>query len=271
MKPVLKWAGGKSRLAGQIAEVFEGRCEGTYFEPFLGSAAVYLHLRARGLVGPAVLSDANAKLVEVHRAVQQRVDDVLAELERLPGEDWRERYYDIRESYNEGPFVGPAHAARLLWLNRAGYNGLYRENRQGRFNVPIGRYARLSLPDAAHFQRVSSLLEGAEIYHASFEDVMARAGGRDQVYCDPPYVPLTATACFTGYCGSPFGLVQQRRLAAIAREAALKGARVVLSNHDLPLVRDELYPSAQGSRRPCTEKPLPTKYGALGSTVTSSL
>lgn len=248
MKPVLKWAGGKSRLAGQIAEVFAGRCEGTYFEPFLGSAAVYLHLRERGLVERAVLSDANAKLVAVHQAVRDRLDDVLAELDRLPREDWRERYYDVREAYNEGPFEGPGHAARFLWLNRAGYNGLYRENRQGRFNVPVGRYARLSLPDVEHFRKVSALLQSAEIRHASFEDVLAQAGRRDQVYCDPPYVPLTATACFTGYCSSPFGLEQQQQLAEDAHKAAQKGAHVVLSNHDLPVVRNELYPNDKGFR-----------------------
>ena len=161
MKPVLKWAGGKARLAPKIAEVFGEPCRGTYYEPFLGSGAVYLHLKAAGKVEQAVLADANPKLVAVHRAIRDTLDAVFEELKALPDEDWRERYYDVREAYNVGPFEGPRHAARFLWLNRAGYNGLYRENRSGRFNVPVGRYAALRLPAEEHFRKVSGALAGS--------------------------------------------------------------------------------------------------------------
>ncbi len=242
----MKWAGGKARLAGQICDAFQDPCEGTYYEPFVGGASVFLHRKAAGRVGRAVLTDANPKLVEVHVQLRDRVDDVLAEIERLPVDDWRERYYDVRETYNTAKCKGPAHAARFLWLNRAGFNGLYRENRSGAFNVPVGRYARLSFPSPAEFHAVSALLADAEIRVADFKEALARAGEGDQVYCDPPYVPLTATACFVGYCSEPFGLKEQKALALAARRAAFKGARVVLSNHDLPLVRNELYPSASG-------------------------
>ena len=244
----MKWAGGKSRLAKQIAAVLGEPCKGTYFEPFVGSAAVYLHLKSAGLIDRAVLADANAKLVAVHRAVRDDVEGVLRELAGLPSDDWRERYYDVRQRFNEGPHDGTAHAARFLWLNRAGYNGLYRENRKGEYNVPVGRYSALRLPDADHFRCVSGLLQGAEIVTASFEEILPRASEGDQIYCDPPYVPLTDTACFTGYCCKPFGLSDQRHLAVHARRAAMKGARVVLSNHDLPVVRNELYPCAKGFR-----------------------
>ena len=248
MKPVLKWAGGKARLAPKIAEVFKRPCKGTYYEPFLGSGAVFLHLKAAGLIERAVLSDANPKLVAVHRAVRDVVDDVLDALERLPKEDWRERYYDVREAYNQGPFSGPTHAAHFLWLNRAGYNGLYRENRKGRFNVPVGRYAALRLPSEERFREVSEALQGTDLREASFEEVIREAGRRDHVYCDPPYVPLTETARFTGYCSRPFGITEQRLLAEVAREAGHAGAKVVLSNHDLPVVRNELYPKKEGFR-----------------------
>lgn len=248
MKPLLKWAGGKSKLADQIAQAFGGPCAGTWYEPFLGSGAVFLHMRAAGLVRDAVLSDANEKLVAVHVAVRDDVDGVLAALAALPAEDWRERYYEVREAYNDGPFDGPEHAARFLWLNRAGYNGLYRENRKGEFNVPCGAYAALRLPDVEHFRAVSALLQGVVIRAAPFTEVLRLADEGDQVYCDPPYVPLTPTACFTGYCSLPFGLPEQKRLAYEARKAAYKGATVVLSNHDLPVVRNELYPPASGFR-----------------------
>lgn len=246
MRPILKWAGGKAKLAGQIADAFHEPCGGTYFEPFLGSGAVYLALKERGHIASAVLADANPKLVEVHLAVRDVVDDVLAEIEALPKEDWRERYYDIRELYNLGPCSGPRHAARFIWLNRAGFNGLYRENRSGRFNVPVGRYTRLSIPDEARIRAVSEALASAEVICADFESVIDRAREGDQVYCDPPYVPLSPTARFTGYCSLPFDLPEQKRLARIAQKAALRGARVVLSNHDLPVVRNELYPTARG-------------------------
>lgn len=248
MKPILKWAGGKARLADKIAQVFAGPCEGTYFEPFMGSGAVFLHLKAQGLVQKAVLSDANAKLVAMHQAIRDDVDGVLRALASLPGQDWRERYYEVREAYNEGPFEGAGHAARFIWLNRAGYNGLYRENRHGHFNVPMGRYAELKLPDPEHFRRVSELLQDTELLSAGFEAVLGRAGEGDHVYCDPPYVPLSQTACFTGYCSTPFDLDHQRLLAYEARQAALAGATVVLSNHDLPFVRNELYPRGDGFR-----------------------
>ena len=248
MKPILKWAGGKARLAEQIAAVFARPCEGTYFEPFMGSGAVFFHLKSKGLVSKAVLSDANHKLIAAHVAIRDDVGAVLSALARMPGDDWRERYYEVRDAYNSGPFEGPAHAARFLWLNRAGYNGLYRENRRGEYNVPLGRYTSLKMPGEQHFREISEMLQGVELLSAGFHEVLERARPGDHVYCDPPYVPLSETACFTGYCSSPFDNEEQRKLAQHARKAALSGATVVLSNHDLPIVRDELYPASEGFR-----------------------
>jgi DNA adenine methylase len=246
MKPILKWAGGKARLADQIAAAFEGPCQGTYFEPFMGSGAVFFHLKASGLIRKAVLSDANSKLVATHIALRDDVDGVILALESLPRKDWKERYYEVRLAYNEGPFHGVDHAARFLWLNRAGYNGLYRENRRGQFNVPIGRYASLRLPEPSHFYQISRLLQETELVTARFEEILEKASEGDHIYCDPPYVPLSNTACFTGYCNIPFGMDEQQQLAGKAQDAARAGATVVLSNHDLPVVCDELYAKSKG-------------------------
>jgi DNA adenine methylase len=246
LKPLLKWAGGKARLAEQIEAAFREPCKGTYYEPFAGSAAVLLYRKAQGSVTKAVLSDANAKLMALHRAVRDDVEELLACLEQMPSDDWRDHYYDIRAAYNEGPWEGPDHAARFIWLNRACFNGLYRENRKGEYNVPRGSYVRPSLPSPERFREVSALMQDVELIDGTFEQVMSMCSEDDQVYCDPPYVPLSATACFTGYCKEPFGLKEQHALAALAREAALKGARVVLSNHDLPIVRNDLYPKKAG-------------------------
>ena len=246
MKPLLKWAGGKSRLAAQIAGVLGGRCDGTYFEPFLGSASVFLYLRSEGLIDRAVLSDVNPKLIGLHTSIRDDVEGVLKALDSLPKEDWRDRYYDVRERFNEGPFEGCEHAADFLWLNRAGFNGLYRENRSGKYNVPIGSYASVKLPSDEHFRAVSALMQGVELVSASYRDVLGRAGRGDQVYCDPPYVPLSMTANFTGYSSQPFDYAEQRGLADAAMAAGTRGARVVLSNHDLPVVRKELYAQDAG-------------------------
>jgi len=248
VKPLLKWAGGKARLAPQIEAAFGGPCAGRYVEPFVGSGAVFLWRRAHGRVDSAVLADANPKLVAFHLAVRDAVDDVLGELARLPVRGYREAYYATRDAFNDGPHHGPRHAARFLWLNRAGYNGLYRENRDGGYNVPVGSYAEVRLPDESEIRQVSGLLQGAELRVGSFEETLRVAGSRSQVYCDPPYVPLTQSASFTAYCKAVFGMREQSRLADEAVRAACRGAVVVLSNHDLPVVRRELYPEASGFR-----------------------
>lgn len=248
VKPLLKWAGGKSRLAPSISEAFGAPCTGTYFEPFIGSGSVFLHRRAAGEVGEAVISDFNPKLVAMHVAIRDAVDDVLAELERFPMVEYRAAYYGVRDDFNAGPHEGPRHAARFLWLNRAGFNGLYRENRSGGYNVPVGRYAKISMPSEEAFRTVSALLEGVDIRAGGYDDVMRLAGRGDQIYCDPPYVPLNQSSDFTAYCKSPFGLHEQRSLANEAQRAAFRGAQVVLSNHDLPLVRQVLYPENAGFR-----------------------
>jgi DNA adenine methylase len=123
----------------------------------------------------------------------------------------------------------------------------------------------LSIPKEAHFRTVSELLQGTEIRVGSFETVMKDAGAGDQIYCDPPYVPLNATAAFTAYCKSPFGLPHQQQLAHEAMQAAFRGAHVVLSNHDLPLVRNELYPESCGFRHVAR----PTVSRAISRKVTS--
>lgn len=277
MKPYLKWAGGKARLAPKICSAFANPTPGTYIEPFAGAGAVALHRLTKGTVSDVVLSDVNQKLMAVHEAIRDDVDGVLHELSRLPGDDWRERYYDIRTMFNAGPHTGPAHAARFIWLNRAGFNGLYRENRKGEFNVPVGRYAKLSIPSEDHFREVSRLLDGVTLLSVDFREAIARAGKGDQVYCDPPYVPLSATANFTAYSKSPFGPTEQRALAITAREAAKRGAEVVLSNHDTPHVRQDIYPLHEGfrhvarpmvkraiSRQGSTRRPVSEVIAAIG-------
>lgn len=248
MKPLLKWAGGKRKLAPRIDRAFGEPCRGTYFEPFCGAASVFLYRRTEGQIPRAVLADANPRLMALYQALQADWRAVESSLRALPSGDdpWKEAYYGVRQAFNDGPVEGPEQAARLVWLNRTCFNGLYRESRKSGFNVPVGRHKSLGIPSAEALERVAGLLEGVELVASGFEEVMARAGEGDQVYCDPPYVPLSATAHFTTYSGDAFDLEAQRRLAEHASAAAERGAAVVLSNHDTKLVRRELYPQERG-------------------------
>ncbi len=229
--PFLKWAGGKRRLYSTIRRHFPARY-GRYWEPCLGGGAVFFGATP----SRAVLSDINAELITAYQAVRDRVGDVIAELHALEPAS-RERYYEVRRwNWRELP---PARAcARLLFLNRNGFNGLYRVNRGGQFNVPFGGASR---PVAEATLRSSSTeLRRARIDAANVFDILADAKRGDFVYLDPPYAPRSRTASFTSYAEAPFGDAEQRRLAKQVGELAARGVQVLTSNSDTPFVR-ELY------------------------------
>lgn len=250
MKPLLKWAGGKAKLAAKIDKVFGGPCEGTYYEPFCGAASVFLYRRAAGRVERAVLSDANRRLINFYTVVRDDPVGLLAECDALPdlsSDRWLDEYYAVRDAFNGADRnLGVGQAARMFWLNRTCFNGLYRENASGGFNVPVGSFKRPRLPGRQHILRVSELLQGVELVCGDFDAHLLAAGPGDQVYCDPPYVPLSTTSKFTRYSLGDFGPPEQSRLAELAAEAGERGAQVVLSNHDTPVVRNELYTQARG-------------------------
>jgi DNA adenine methylase len=243
MKPLLKWAGGKHLLAPRIASALGTTCQ-FYHEPFLGSAAVFLHLKEQGLIREAVLSDGNRHVANFHRVVRDTPQRLIRELQSLPTQaGWESSYYETRSRYNEAckADLGVEHAAMFLWLNRACYNGLHRENRRGEFNVPVGKYKVVRTPTSEHIQAVSRLMAGTTILHHDFRDALnIPSSSSDKVYCDPPYVELSKTSSFGSYSAGGFGPDAQQDLVRIARRLAAHGTRVVLSNHDVPAVR-ELY------------------------------
>ncbi|MHB8576672.1 MAG: DNA adenine methylase [Dehalococcoidia bacterium] len=234
--PVVKWVGGKRMLWGQLLRLVP-REFGTYFEPFLGGGAVFLALAP----GCAVLSDANRDLIDLYHALRDDTADVMAELDQLqPYVLDAERYYAVR-SFNPTELPPAVRAARFIYLNKTCYNGLYRVNRKGQFNVPFGRYhGPPQLYDRANLERVAKLLRAADLRCEDFEDTLASAGRGDFAYLDPPYVPLTATANFTRYTKGDFGVADQRRLAEVIHDLDRRGCKVLLSNSNAPLVR-ELY------------------------------
>ncbi len=249
MEPFLRWPGGKRRQAERIAARFIGRCEGTYYEPFMGSGAVFFHLRAEGrLPGHVVLSDINRRLMLSYLALRDDPTGVIEFMDWLPwGVDWRDNYFGIRKAYNEFADREPITSlcANLIWLNRAGFNGLYRENRKGEYNVPKGSATRLARPSREHLLAASALLQGTDLRVEPFHRVGRTAGEYSWIYADPPYVPTSATS-FTSYASTPFDAWSHRRLADHLQAAVDRGAAVVTSNADAPTVRLGLYPERKG-------------------------
>ncbi len=227
-RPVLKWAGGKTQLLDRILPLLPESID-TYYEPFAGGAAVFFALAAEQRFKRAVLSDQNPDLLSVYRALQTDVAGVIDALQRMPHSE--KDYYEIR---SQRPRALVKRAARVIYLNKTGYNGLYRVNRSGQFNVPFGRYAKPTICDAANLQAAARALKGVEILEADFEVVCEGARAGDAVYFDPPYLPLSVTSSFAAYYRHPFGVREHARLARVFRELSARGVRAVLSNSYTP-------------------------------------
>ena len=243
VRPLLKWAGGKRQLLGALS-VHYPACFNRYIEPFFGSGAVFFDLHRRGLLTgrPALLADVNRDLIGCYKALRDRPAEVIAELSSLEREhraDGDVCYYDVRDRrFNPGrsavaggPYP-PGLAAMLIFLNRTGFNGLFRLNREGRFNVPAGRYEEPRICDPAHLHAVAEVFRtaGVELALQPFDETLDAAGDGDFVYCDPPYAPLSATASFASYTAGGFTAFDQRRLQQAVVAACARGAQVVLSN-----------------------------------------
>lgn len=234
-RPIVKWVGGKTQLLPALFELLP-RKFGAYHEVFVGGGAFFFGLsRAQHLDGhPVHLSDINRELVSTYSAVRDEVSAVIRALESHRHD--RDHYYALRA---EDPWsLTPAsRAARLLYLNRTGFNGLYRVNRRGEFNVPFGRYDNPTICDSTNLLAVSRALKSVTIEHRSFESALDRAERGDLVYFDPPYVPLSPTANFTAYAQTGFGVAEQEKLAGVFEALARRGVSVLLSNSDTPWVR----------------------------------
>jgi DNA adenine methylase len=270
-RPFIKWAGGKTQLLEAFDALFpEVDPETTYHEPFVGSGAVYFHLHATGrLPDRAVLSDLNEHLVACWQAVRNAPRRLAARLTELKASHSREEYYRVRARYNEEELDPVERAALLVYLNKTGFNGLYRVNRSGRFNVPCGRQqGGPFLPSQEHLIACAEALSRAEIAHSPFDAVLERARRGDFVYLDPPYVPLDAGSSFTRYAKAGFGEEDQERLRDVFAALDRRGCRLVLSNSDTALVH-ELYRGFRIDRVPARRNinRKPSGRGAIAEVV----
>ncbi len=238
MKPIVKWAGGKSRLLPELLKRIPGEIR-TYAEPFAGGAALFFALSAsvaerRRSVKRAVLSDQNQELVACYRAVRDNVGGVIEALRAYRYD--KELFYATRDR-DPIPMTDVDRAARLIFLNHTCFNGLWRVNASGRFNVPFGRYKNPRILDEDGLRAASSALAKTEVLHGDFSLATRKLGRGDFVYFDPPYAPVSKTASFTAYARDGFNADDQERLLEEFRALDERGACAMLSNADTKEMR----------------------------------
>lgn len=245
--PVLKWAGGKRQLLDELYARFPAEFN-HYHEPMFGGGALFFELEPED----GSINDTNPRLVNFYEQVRDHPGELIYLLESFAdpecepdpernftdtnrkGKEVKNYYYQQRELFNrrpnDEPFDELEEAALLLYLNRTCYNGLYRENQSGEFNVPIGRYSNPDWIRKNEIRAASAVLEDTEIFNRDFEYIREHAEEGDLVYFDPPYEPMSPTAYFTDYSAEGFGKKDQERLLELAQELDENGVHVILSN-----------------------------------------
>lgn len=221
MNPFIKWAGGKRWLI-QTNQIEFPKFNGRYIEPFLGGGAIFFHLSPRN----AILSDLNPKLIETYRAIRDSWSDVVSELKKHQSAHSKEHYYEERGRTHQESVL---RAAQFLYLNRTCFNGLYRENLAGKFNVPIGTKSAVLLPDD-NFELASQLLHKAELNSCDFEETLKQACSGDLVFVDPPYTTAHNLNGFVKYNQTIFSWEDQLRLKSCIVSAKERGAKILLTN-----------------------------------------
>lgn len=240
--PLLKWAGGKRQLLAELNNRLP-RGWDSFYEPFFGGGAFFISLKNQGLITRAVIADLNRELVNFYRVVQTSPDRLIDEISGSCFENTATAYRRLKDEFNEtvpGRNNAVRRAALFLFLNKHGYNGLWRVNSRGEFNVPFGRYAKRSLPPAPAILLFSDMLRRVTIREADFENAVKTARRGDFIYFDPPYHPLSKTARFTSYTSPGFTFENQVRLARLFDRLSKKGVQVMLSNSKVPEI-EELY------------------------------
>lgn len=245
-KPFLKWAGGKGQLIGQLSEHFPDRIGGepfTYIEPFVGGGAMLFYmLQHFSNIKKAIINDVNEDLILTYRIIKDDVEALITKLNRLEKEylaitdqvGRSQLFYGIRERYNQHKGNSIERASQLIFLNKTCFNGLYRVNKRGLFNVPFGKYANPTICNAEVLRADSRLLQSAhvEICHGDYAQTLQYVEGLTFVYLDPPYRPLDATSSFTAYAKGDFNDDDQRALAGFCHQLSDAGCYWMESNAD---------------------------------------
>jgi DNA adenine methylase len=244
--PFVKWAGGKSQLLSELNKMIPSQFN-RYFEPFLGGGAMFLHLISSGMRFNACLSDINAELITAYRAVKDNVNGVMRLLQTYereykkypPYSKQQKQYYNqLRNGRNTIKSSSDVEiTARLIALNKTCFNGLYRVNGKGEFNVPPGKYKNPLICDSSNLENVSNALSRATIFAGDYRDAIESAQKGDFIYLDPPYQPLNNTSYFTAYTTDGFDDRDQSQLAEVFRKLNSRGCLLLLSNSDTAFIR----------------------------------
>ncbi|MDD3324515.1 MAG: DNA adenine methylase [Sulfurospirillaceae bacterium] len=243
-KPFLKWVGGKRALVDEIIKRMPNKFN-TYFEPFVGGGALFFELKKRGMLEgkKSYLFDANFELINAYNTVKNNPCELIEILKEFQNKHSHDFYYEVRTMDREGSFTAlpdAVRSARFIYLNKTCFNGLYRVNSKGFYNVPMGRYKNPAICDTSSILSASRALQEAEVLHVDFAKVLDFAKKGDFVYFDPPYYPLTTTSSFTSYNQDIFLEDEQKRLFNTFEKLAKKGSHVMLSNSDTEFIK-ELY------------------------------
>ena len=238
-KPFVKWAGGKRQLIPILNESLPPSM-GTYFEPFLGGGALLFHILTERSDQRCGISDLNADLILAYTIIRDKTDELIASLknhQKNYQKDPKSYYYFIRDS---NPKSAVEKTSRLLFLNRTCFNGLYRVNMKGKFNVPLGRYTNPNIVNEENIHSVSRVLQSRKvsIKCRDFDAILVDAKKDDFVYFDPPYQPVSSTANFTSYTNRSFTYGDLKRLAKLCLKLDSKGCKVMLSNSNSQEVAD---------------------------------
>ncbi len=235
----IKWAGGKTQLLTQFLKLYPDKFD-RFFEIFLGSGAVFFNVKQRFNPLQSFLFDINENLINTFKSVRDQVGELIPLLREHRDKDNNKEYFNEQRQRFNAMKGGLEKAAIFIYLNKTCFNGLYRVNSEGKFNVPFGKYKKPAILQEARLRMASKLLQNTELSVSDFTDAVKKAKENDFVYMDPPYFPLTKTASFTSYQKDAFLEKEQRRLAKEFQELDKKGCLLMLSNSDTPLIR-ELY------------------------------
>ena len=223
-KPFLKWAGGKRSLINQLSKFFPEEIN-TYYEPFIGGGAVFFNIAHT--IKSAQISDLNKELIQTYYTVKDDAENLIKVLRTHEKKHSKDYYYQVRKRNETKSEI--KRAARLIYMNKTCFNGLYRVNSKGKFNVPLGRYVNPNICDEENLKRVSDVLKKCEIKNLSFEDIRPKAGSF--IYCDPPYHD-----CFSSYQGGGFTDEHHTRLAHCVKRWS-RNCKVMISNSDTKFIR----------------------------------
>jgi len=279
LRPFVKWAGGKRQLLYEIGKRLPESWN-TYYEPFVGGGALLVNLQNEERISRAVISDLNSELINLYNVVKKNPDTLIDALSGKEFENNEDAFRNLKHEFNTLtglPGNDIRRAVLLIYLNKHGYNGLWRVNSQGKFNVPFGRYPKGNMPTEHSILKFSKMLKNVKILNRDFEQVVKSATKGDFVYFDPPYHPVSKTASFTDYNLNGFTFDDQIRLANVFKTLSKKGVRLMLSNSKVSEIED-LFPgftidtveakrfiNCNGKRRSGTKEIIVTNYYVPGS------